>query len=208
MLRKDALRTASALIAGSLALGLAFSTATLAEDQPGKRDFKKQSMTRLGAAPIDLGRSSKKEIGAVAATRAAEAPTTRASTARSGTESMTRFAAISTRRELKPEAAAQPATRSSGSLADKAARDAAEQPAVRSAEMTLDRSAPRGPANAEMDRSAKPLLRAAIPDAGSREALAMRATPETQSVRSAQAPNEHLSVRMTRGTWLDWFFGR
>ena len=206
MSTKDALPRAAALTAGVMALCLAYSGAALAEGQRGKPDFKKQSMTRSSAAPT--GRASKPDIGTASATRAAKGPATKASAASIGKESMARLKAPSAHRASKPAAAGPPATRSANKPAAGGARDVAEKPATRSVETAEARGAQRASADLDMARSAKPSLRAPVPDAEPRQALAMRASPQEPSKRSARTPKEHLPVRMTRGTWLDWLFGR
>lgn len=204
MLRKDALPTAAVFTV--MAFCLANSGAALAEGQRGKPDFKKQSMTRSGAAPT--GRASKPDIGTASATRAAKRPATKASAASIGKESMARLEAPSTHRASKPEAARQPATRFGETPAIRGAREVAERPATRSVETAETRGTQRASASVDTVRSAKPSLRAPVPDAEPRQALAMRAGPQELSKRRAHAPKGHLSVRMTRGTWLDWLFGR
>lgn len=204
MLTKDALQTAAVFTL--LTLCLAYSGAALAEGQCGKLDFKKQSMTRSSAAPT--GRASKPDIGTASTTRAAKGPVTKASAVSIGKERMVRLEAPSTHRAPKPEVAGPPATRSANTSAAGGARDVAEKPATRSVEKAEARGAQRASANLDMARSAKPSLRAPVPDAEPRQALAMRASPQEPSNRSARTPKEHLPVRMTRGTWLDWLFGR
>ena len=222
MLTKDARWAAVAFTLAALCL--AYSGAAFAEGQRGKPDFKKQSMTRSSAPPT--GRASKPDLGTASATRAARRPATKASAASIDKERMARLNAPSSHRASTPEVAKQPATRSGEPSATKAGQETAEQPATRSAGTTETRGAravadepavrsvetgeARGPrrtsASLGMTRSAKPPLRA--PEAGLQQALAMRAGPQEQSKRLAHVPKEQQSVRMTRGTWLDWLFGR
>lgn len=119
-------------------------------------------------------------------------------------QSMTRSSAAAFTRASKPETAALPATRSGRRPATKASTASLGKERMARLDAPSTHRAPRGDEQPAARATGLSAAKTGRETAG-RAALRSARTP---SKRSAHAAKEHLSVRTTRGTWIDWLFGR